>query len=99
MANLDKKAIKTLTQLSRIQCTDEEEEALLKDLEKIFAYIDQLNEIDTSAVNPCDYVLEDIENVWREDEVGACMSREMFLSNAPSQVGGLIRVPPVIKQS
>jgi len=98
MASIDKKTIKSLTQLSRIQCTPEEEESLLKDLQNILAYVEQLGEIDTSNVAPCNQVLEGIGNVWREDLAGACLPRELFLNNAPSQVGGLIRVPPVIKQ-
>ena len=38
-------------------------------------------------------------NVTREDVVGELLNREAFLANAPSHVGGMIRVPPVIKQS
>lgn len=99
MEQLDKKTIKNLTGLCRIQCTEEEEEAILQDLKKILSYIDLLNEIDTSDVKPCNQVLEGIVNVWREDATGETMPRETFLSNAPSQVGGLVKVPPVIKQN
>jgi aspartyl-tRNA(Asn)/glutamyl-tRNA(Gln) amidotransferase subunit C len=99
MAELDKKAIKTLSQLSRIDCTEEEQEALLKDLQKILHYIEQLNEIDTTHVQPCNQVLDDMSNVMREDIPGTPMPRELFLANAPSHVGGMIRVPPVIKAS
>ena len=99
MAELDKNAIKTLSQLSRIDCTEEEQEALLEDLKKILKYIEQLNEIDTTHLMPCNHVLDDIANVMREDIVGSTMPREEFLANAPSHVGGMIRVPPVMKTS
>lgn len=99
MANLDKKTIKTLTQLCKIQCTDEEEESLLKDLKSILAYVEQLDEVNTENVTACNHILELHENVWREDTVGKVMPREVFLGNAPSQVGGLVKVPTVIKQS
>jgi len=99
MAHLDKEMIRYLTLLSRIHCSEEEQESLLKDLEKILGYFEQLQEIDTENVAPCNHVLEDIVNVMREDAVGETMPRETFLGNAPSQVGGLIRVPPVIKKS
>lgn len=99
MAEIDKSTIKNLTQLSRIDCTEEEQEKLLKDLKSILNYVEQLNEIDTTHVPPCNHVLEDIVNVTREDVVGDVLSRELFLANAPSHVGGLIRVPPVIKQT
>lgn len=98
MADLDKETIKKLTQLCRIDCTEEEQEALLKDLKQILGYIEQLQQIDTDNVPPCNHVLEGMANVMREDEVGEVLDRETFLANAPSHIGGMIRVPPVIKQ-
>ncbi|WP_068468113.1 Asp-tRNA(Asn)/Glu-tRNA(Gln) amidotransferase subunit GatC [Candidatus Protochlamydia phocaeensis] len=99
MAELDKETIKKLTRLCRIDCTEEEQESLLKDLKKILDYIEQLQEIDTENVQPCNHVLDDIANVMREDAVGEVLDREVFLANAPSHIGGMIRVPPVIKQN
>jgi aspartyl-tRNA(Asn)/glutamyl-tRNA(Gln) amidotransferase subunit C len=98
MAELNKETIRSLTTLSRIGCSEQEQEAILKDLKNILGYMDQLNEIDTSQVPPCVQVLSDIANVMREDQVGEKMPREVFLSNSPQHVGGMIRVPPVIKQ-
>lgn len=99
MANLNKETIKYLTALSRIDCSEEEQEKLLKDLRSILDYFEQLQELDTTGIPPCNIVLEDMQNVLREDVVGETMPRETFLNNAPAQVGGMIRVPPVIKQS
>jgi aspartyl-tRNA(Asn)/glutamyl-tRNA(Gln) amidotransferase subunit C len=99
MAKLDKETIKKLTRLCRIDCTEEEQESLLKDLEKILSYIEQLQEVNTDNVPPCNHVLENMANVTREDVVGDVLNREAFLANAPSHIGGLIRVPPVFKQS
>lgn len=99
MAKLDKETIKKLTRLCRIDCTEEEQDSLLKDLEQILAYIEQLQEVNTDNVPPCNHVLENMANVTREDVVGDVLDREAFLANAPSHIGGLIRVPPVFKQS
>lgn len=100
MAKLDKETIKQLTRLCRIDCTEEEQEALLKDLKKILDHIEQLQQIDTENVPPCNHVLENMANVMREDVVRELLlDREAFLANAPSHIGGMIRVPPVIKQS
>lgn len=99
MAKLDRNTIKSLTQLSRIGCTEEEQEALLKDLERILAYIEMLQSIDTKNVIPCNHVLGDMVNVMREDIVGPTIPRQEFLANAPDHVGGLVKVPPVIKQN
>lgn len=98
MAELNKETIKHLTRLCRIDCTEEEQESILKDLKRILNYIEQLQEIDTENVPPCNHVLEDIVNVMRDDEIGPVLSRDVFLANAPAHIGGMIRVPPVIKQ-
>jgi len=98
MAQLDHQAIKNLIALSRIDCTEEEQTKLLQDLKSILAYVEQLNEVNTDNVPPCNHVIKDVANMMREDQIGETMPRETFLANAPSHVGGLIRVPPVIKQ-
>jgi aspartyl-tRNA(Asn)/glutamyl-tRNA(Gln) amidotransferase subunit C len=97
MASINEETIQNLITLSRIECTPEEQKKLLTDLAKIVAYVELLKEIDTENVTPCNHVLEGASNVMRDDVVGASMPRETFLANAPSQVGGMIRVPPVIK--
>lgn len=99
MALLNKQTIKMLTSLSRINCTEEEQEALLSDLQKILAYIDQLDEVDTENTPVCNQVIPSVVNVMREDKVGETLPREVFLANAPSQIGGMIRVPPVLKSN
>jgi aspartyl-tRNA(Asn)/glutamyl-tRNA(Gln) amidotransferase subunit C len=99
MPKLDKKVIKQLTQLCRIDCTEEEQEDLLRDLKKILAYVEQLQEIDTEDVPPCDQVLEEMKNVMRDDVIGSVLDRDEFLANAPARIGSWIRVPRVIKPS
>jgi aspartyl-tRNA(Asn)/glutamyl-tRNA(Gln) amidotransferase subunit C len=98
MAELNKNTIKSLTQLSRIGCTEEEQESLLADLRKILNYIETLQSINTDNVPPCNQVLEEMNNVMRDDEVGETLPRELFLQNVALHVGGLVRVPTVKKQ-
>ncbi len=99
MAQLNREAIKHLSRLCRIQCNEEEEEALLADLSKILEYFTELEEIQTADVPPCNQVLEGMVNVAREDVVGEVLPREDFLKLAPSHTGGYIRVPTVIKKN
>ncbi len=87
-----------LSRLCRISCTEEEKKNFLKSIEDVLAYVAQLQEVDTEGVPPCLTVLETLTNNLREDIPEEPLSRELFLANAPSQVGGLIRVPPVFKQ-
>ena len=99
MEKFDKETIQNLILLSRIECTEEQKEALLNNLKKIINYFEQLSEIDTENVPPCDHVIADMSNVMRDDVVGTTLSRDVFLSNAPSQIGGMIKVPTIIKQN
>ena len=99
MVQFDKEMIQNLFLLSRIECTEEQQESLLKDLKKIIDYFEELNEINTDNVPPCNHVLEDFNNVMRKDEVGEKLPRDQFLSNTPSQIGGMIKVPTIIKQN
>lgn len=99
MTNLDKHSIRNLIELCRISCSEEEQESLLNDLKKMLDYFEQLDEIDTQDVSPCYHVLEGSCNVMRDDVVKDTLPRELFLANAPAQIGGMVRVPPVIKQS
>jgi aspartyl-tRNA(Asn)/glutamyl-tRNA(Gln) amidotransferase subunit C len=95
---MDKEAIDNLVKLGRIACTEEEKKKLATNLAKILAHIEELKEVDTSDVSPCISVLETIHDAMRDDEVGSSLNRDAFFANAPSHVGGMIRVPPVIKQ-
>ena len=99
MSDLDRSLVKYLTKLSRIHCSNAEEEALLDDLKKILNYVEELQELETENVKPCNNVLEGMINVMREDEVGETLPRDLFLANTPEHTGGLVRVPPVISKN
>lgn len=94
---MDENEINKLIKLSRIECTEEEKKSLQAHLSNILKYVAELDEVDVSGVEPCLRVLETLKNVMREDKVGNVLPRELFLANAPAHVGGLVRVPPVIK--
>jgi aspartyl-tRNA(Asn)/glutamyl-tRNA(Gln) amidotransferase subunit C len=98
MAELDRKAIEKLIELSRIQSSEEEKQALLESLKKILAYVEQLQEVDTEGVPACNHVIPGMTSPMREDVVGATLERDEFLKNSPAHVGGMIRVPPVFKK-
>lgn len=100
MAHIDPLELKHLKKLCRIDCTPEEEASLLEGLKGILGYVEQLKDVDTTHTPPCSYVLRTmLKNRMRQDEVSDTISREQFLANAPDQIGGMIRVPPVLKQS
>ncbi len=97
MTDVDENVVIQLTSLSRIHTTQDEKTKLIKTLSSILSYAEQLQEVDTDDVPACNHVLENMKNVMREDEPGELLDSKVFLSNASSAVGGMIRVPPVIK--
>ena len=96
---MDEKEFEKLTKLCRIECSQEEKETLFQNISNVLSHISQLNEIGTQDIAPCNQVLETMTNIMREDEVGPLLSREELLANAPSHIGGMIRVPTIIKTS
>jgi aspartyl-tRNA(Asn)/glutamyl-tRNA(Gln) amidotransferase subunit C len=99
MAVFDEESLIHLTRLCRIECTSEELKKLSTDLKKILSYVEQLQQIDTSKITPLSHVLEDITPFTRDDVEGELLPRKDFLDNAPDQIGGLVRFPPVLKST
>lgn len=90
--------IEHLAHLCRIKLSKDRKAKTEENLKKVLNYISQLEEVDTTDVLPCTTILETMVNVMGEDkERSIQFSRESFLQNAPDQVGGMIKVPPVIQ--
>ena len=98
MAEFDKKTLDHLKKLCRIDLDPDEEEDILKSLKRVLGYVDQLDEVKAEKTRPCNHVMNGMaRNRWREDIPETLLTREEFLSNAPDQIAGMIRVPPVLK--
>ena len=97
MAHFEENDLLNLMTLSRIECCPAEKEKFYTSLSRVVAYIETLSEVNTDGIAPCNHILETVSNVTREDIVGELLSREVFLANAPSHVGGMVKVPPIIK--
>ena len=85
-----------LAHLSRLKFSDVEKDEIKKDLQKMIAFVEKLNELDTTGVEPLLH-LTDVVNVLREDEVKGSISREDALKNAPLHDNKFFKVPKVIK--
>jgi aspartyl-tRNA(Asn)/glutamyl-tRNA(Gln) amidotransferase subunit C len=97
--DFDRNSLRKLQTLSRIQCKPEEQEALLESLQNILKHMEQLSKVNTENVTACNHVLGELHyNITRPDALGPLRSREEFLNNSPSHVGGMIRVPPILKK-
>ncbi len=96
MSSISIDDIKKLAQLSALTVKDDEAEALRLQLENILGFVEELNEVDTTGVEPT-YQVTGLENVTREDEIiDYKLDRDALLKNAPDQQGGHIKVKRVL---
>lgn len=90
--------IDKIAHLARLEVKEEDKQGLLDDMNNILTFMDKLNEVDTSGVEPLVYMTDEV-NVLREDEVKQEISRAEALQNAPKQDGKFFRVAKVINKA
>ena len=81
--------------LAKLELSDEEKEEAKADMEKMLDYIDTLNELDTTGIEPMSHVFP-VHNVFREDVVTNGDGREETLVNAPQRKEDSFEVPRTI---
>lgn len=89
------KDVEHIAKLAKLEFTDAEKEKFTHQLNQILEYIEQLNKLDTSTVEPLSHVIE-LSNIFRKDEVKASVSTEEALKNAPVKTEQFFKVPKVI---
>ena len=89
--------VKYTAMLARLKFTDAELEKLAGDINQILKYVEKMNEIDTTNVEPLSYPV-DLSNPLREDVRKPSVSRVEALKNAPSADDKFFKVPKVINQ-
>ncbi len=88
--------IEKVARLARIELSEEEREAFRRQLGKVLEYMEQLNRVDTSEVEPTSHTTP-VFNVFREDEIRISSSQEEVLGIAPEEEDGHFRVPRIIE--
>ena len=86
-----------LANLARLQFNATEKEGIKNDLQRMIKFVEKLNELDTTGVQPLLHLSEQV-NVLREDEIQGSISRAEGLQNAPVHDDEFFKVPKVIKK-
>ncbi|HCI72155.1 MAG TPA: Asp-tRNA(Asn)/Glu-tRNA(Gln) amidotransferase GatCAB subunit C [Balneola sp.] len=94
--SVSEKDVRYIANLARLQVTNEEARSYAKDMSSILEYMDLLNEVDTSNIEPLEHVI-DLESRFRKDEAKEPLSHEDALKNAPDADSDYFRVPKVIE--
>ena len=95
MATITKANVEYIAGLAQLTVDDAAKERLVHELGDILAYMEKLNELDTSNVEPMMHALK-MTNVFREDEVRPSLDRDTALMNAPKTDGEYFLVPRIL---
>ncbi len=106
---VSEKDVLYVADLANLELTDDERRRMLKDLNSILEYIDRLNQLDTSGVEPMAQLptrygdaagsgSTQFEHALRADAQRASLDREAALRNAPEADGAFFKVPKVIEK-
>ena len=93
---VDEATVRRIARLARIKITDAEAKGLVKELSGILNWVEQLKEVDTSAVEPMTRVVP-IELKKREDAVTDGGKADQILKNAPMAEDGFFVVPKIVE--
>ena len=93
--SVTKKDVEYIAELARLKLNEEEIKNYTVQLNEILTYVEKLNEIDTTNVEPLSHPVEE-NNVFREDVVKPSIDREIAFRNAPDRSELFFKVPKVL---
>ena len=84
--------------LARLQLTEAEAARFSTQLKDILKYVEKLNELDVTNIEPTPTPVLGLTNVLRKDEVQPSIESADVLRNAPQQARALFIVPKIVEQ-
>lgn len=93
---IDMEMVDYIAGLSRLELEAGEKQAMTAELERIIAYMDVLNRLDTAGVEPMSHVFP-VKNVLREDEVEPSQDRAGLLAGSPAGDREAFLVPKTVE--
>jgi aspartyl-tRNA(Asn)/glutamyl-tRNA(Gln) amidotransferase subunit C len=94
---IDTKVVDELAHLARLSYENVAKEEIVTELNKIIAFVEKLEEINTDGIEPLIYMVDET-NITREDVMKQNVSQDEGLKNAPKKDSDYFRVPKVIEQ-
>jgi len=92
---IDEETVDKIAHLARLEIKANEKQGMIDDMNKILGFMDKLNEVDTTCIEPLVY-MTDAVNVFREDVVKQEITHEEALQNAPKHDKDYFLVAKVI---
>lgn len=94
---IDEKTVRKVAKLARLSLAEERVQPMVAELNGIFAWIEQLNEVDVEGVAPMTSAVEGAKLQMREDVVTEGDDPARVLKNAPKAEDGFFVVPKVVE--
>ncbi|MGO9379311.1 MAG: Asp-tRNA(Asn)/Glu-tRNA(Gln) amidotransferase subunit GatC [Dissulfurispiraceae bacterium] len=88
--------VRHIAQLSRLALSEEETELYALQLSKIIDYVEQLSNLDTSAIESTSHIIP-LNNIMADDILGVSLSLQDALKNAPDAAEKFYRIPKIIE--
>ena len=92
---IDEETVDKIAHLARLELTGTEKQDMIKDMNKILGFMDKLNEVNTTGIEPLVYMTNGV-NAFRDDVVKQEITHEEALLNAPKHDDNYFLVPKVI---
>jgi len=89
------KDVEHIAKLAKLSFSENEKEKFTEQFNEILSFMEKLNELDTSNIEPLSHVIE-LQNVLRNDNVRPSLPTEEALKNAPAKDEKFFKVPKVI---
>ena len=94
---IDHKTVDEIAHLARLEFNDNSKNQIVSDLNNMLAFVNKLNELDTTNIEPLIYMTDEV-NVLREDNVIQIITQQDALKNAPKKDSDYFKVAKVIEQ-
>jgi|TARA_B110000467_G_C18195423_1_gene408626 aspartyl-tRNA(Asn)/glutamyl-tRNA(Gln) amidotransferase subunit C len=94
---VDKELVDKVAELAKLEFNESAKEKMVSDMDKMLAFVDKLEELNTDNIEPLVYMSEET-NVLRSDEVHAHEAKDDALKNAPQKDSDYFKVPKVLKK-
>lgn len=93
---IDEKTLDRIAELARLDYSDPAaRKAILADMEKVLAFVERLNEVDTEGVEPLIFMTDEAD-VLRDDVAEVSIAKKEALMNAPVKDSDYFKVPRVL---
>jgi len=93
---ITKEQVEYVAHLARLEFSEEEKGKFTTQLNDILLYMEKLNEVDTTGVEPETHAIA-LQNAFRDDIVRESLPHGLSLANAPSERGNCFRVPKILE--